>query len=115
MRRPAAALSIALALMLGGAAALSCKVINEDHCANKELPGNDWCSALSRSTPYCSPCIATFHGCVAFEPFACGGYDPVIMGGDPDEDDDGSSGGSDTSGAPLDTGGSVGGSSSSGP
>lgn len=102
-------LSIAIALSLGliGAnAGMGCRVINEDHCANKEIPGNAWCKRLSSSTAFCSPCIAAFHGCIATEPFSCEGYDPQIFdGGDEPEDEDGSSDGA-TMGAP--TGGSGG-------
>ena len=33
---------------------------------------------LNRATPYCSPCLRDYHGCVDFEPFACEGYDNEI-------------------------------------
>lgn len=65
----------------------TCKVINEDHCANQDLPGNEWCHELNRATPYCSPCRREYHGCVDYEPFACEGYDNEIG----DEPDDGPS------------------------
>jgi len=67
----AAGLAGALAVGLTGA---SCKVVNQDHCANQDVPGNEFCADLNRSTPYCSPCRRDFHGCVDFEPFACPGY-----------------------------------------
>lgn len=77
---------IAIASMGASASAVvgACKVVNTDHCANKDDPGNDWCRALSTSTPYCSPCEREFHGCVSTEPFACPGYVAVI---DNDDDD----------------------------
>lgn len=65
-------------------AGTTCKVINEDHCANQDLPGNEWCYELNRATPYCSPCRRDYHGCVDYEPFACEGYDNEI--GDPPGD-----------------------------
>ena len=75
-------IAFAIALACAGASASAvvgaCKVVNTDHCANKDDPGNDWCRALSSSTPYCSPCEREFHGCVSTEPFACPGYVAVI-------------------------------------
>ncbi|MCA9712433.1 MAG: hypothetical protein KDK70_41775 [Myxococcales bacterium] len=64
------ALAVLGALLLGA----SCKVVNEDHCANQDVPGNQFCRELNTATPYCSPCNRDFHGCVDFEPFACPGY-----------------------------------------
>lgn len=55
-------------------AGTTCKVINEEHCANQSVPGNEFCIELSTATPYCSPCRRDFQGCVDFEPFACPGY-----------------------------------------
>ncbi len=87
--------SVAIAVALGawGSTMSACKVINPEHCANQALPGNQWCENLSRSTPFCSPCVAAFHGCVGFEPVGCGEYDPAILEGGED-DGDGDSGGS---------------------
>jgi hypothetical protein len=62
------------AVLLAGLAGSTCKVVNEDHCANQDLPGNEWCRELNRATPYCSPCRRDYHGCVDYEPFACEGY-----------------------------------------
>jgi hypothetical protein len=70
-----------LAAALAGS---TCKVVNEDHCANQEVPGNEFCSELNVATPYCSPCRREYHGCVDYEPFACPGYDKEIG---EDEDD----------------------------
>lgn len=63
---------LALPLVLVGG--VHCKVPNEDHCANQDVPGNEYCLSLSLATPYCSPCRRQFHGCVNFEPFSCAGY-----------------------------------------
>lgn len=68
-----ALLSCVAALLLV-AASSTCKVLNEDHCANQDVPGNEFCRALNTATPYCSPCRRDFHGCVDYEPFACAGY-----------------------------------------
>nr|MCH9688811.1 hypothetical protein [Deltaproteobacteria bacterium] len=67
---------VAAAVLLWAVAAMggSCKVTNEDHCANQAEPGNDFCRALSEASPYCSPCRREFHGCVANPPYSCGGY-----------------------------------------
>ena len=94
-------LSLAAGVMLGLGVSTACKVINPEHCANKDKPGNEWCSDRSRSTPFCSPCVSAFNGCVAFEPFACEGYDPSIFGGEqtPMDDDESSGGGSSGSGS----------------
>jgi hypothetical protein len=71
----ALASALALAAVLAGS---TCKVVNEDHCANQEVPGNEFCRELNTATPYCSPCRREFHGCVDYEPYACGGYDNEI-------------------------------------
>ncbi|MEM9458792.1 MAG: hypothetical protein AAGF11_31735 [Myxococcota bacterium] len=63
-----------LALPLLVLSGVHCKVPNEDHCANQDVPGNEYCLSLSLATPYCSPCRRQFHGCVNFEPFSCAGY-----------------------------------------
>ena len=91
--------TLGLAAALGVAVSLSCKVINPDHCANKDKPGNEWCNDRSRSTPFCSPCVDAFNGCVAFEPFACEGYDPAVFGGEQNPSDDESSGSGGDSGS----------------
>ncbi|MEM6991035.1 MAG: hypothetical protein AAF721_11070 [Myxococcota bacterium] len=92
-------LALVGAAAITGVAAGACQVINPDHCANQALPGNEWCFNLSRSTPFCSPCVASFHGCVAFEPVACGDYDASILEGDDDA-------GSESGGATMGSGGS---------
>ncbi len=88
--RPALGLVFAVGMAAAGVSA--CKVINPDHCANQALPGNEWCVRLQSSTPFCSPCIANFHGCVTFEPINCNDYDPAVFGGDGDDDGETESG-----------------------
>lgn len=63
--------AVVLAALVAGS---TCKVVNEDHCANQDVPGNQFCRELNLATPYCSPCNRDYHGCVDFEPYACGGY-----------------------------------------
>lgn len=82
----ARALLFAAAALLVALAGTTCKVVNEDHCANQEVRGNEWCRELNIATPYCSPCRRDYHGCVDYEPFACAGYDNEI-GDEPLEDD----------------------------
>lgn len=65
-------------VLLAVSAGTTCKVVNEDHCANQAVPGNEFCVELNTATPYCSPCRRQYHGCVDFEPFACEGYDNEI-------------------------------------
>lgn len=65
-------------VVLAGLAGSTCKVVNEDHCANQDVPGNEFCLELNTATPYCSPCRREYHGCVDYEPFACAGYDNEI-------------------------------------
>jgi hypothetical protein len=69
---------LACAVVLLTVAGTTCKVVNEDHCANQAVPGNEFCVELNTATPYCSPCRREYHGCVDFEPFACEGYDNEI-------------------------------------
>ncbi|MCB9706977.1 MAG: hypothetical protein H6711_34370 [Myxococcales bacterium] len=57
----------ALALALGGLAALAfaCVEPNPDHCGN--LKGDSTCAARSTSAPFCDLCTAVNNGCVAVE------------------------------------------------
>lgn len=83
-----------LATLLAGS---TCKVPNEDHCANQDVPGNEFCVELNRATPYCSPCRRAYHGCVDYEPYACEGYYDEVAesedGGTPESSDGEASGG----------------------
>jgi hypothetical protein len=71
-----------LAALLSGS---TCKVVNEDHCANQDVPGNRFCRELNRVTPYCSPCRRSYYGCVDYEPFTCEGYADEVEDDDPAE------------------------------
>jgi hypothetical protein len=95
MVRPARALAglVTLAVALAGS---TCKVLNEGHCANQDVPGNEFCRELDTATPFCSPCRREYHGCVDYEPFACQGYDNEIGDEPPDDEPSESS----TTGAP---------------
>lgn len=94
------ALWIAVVLAVGFAGS-TCRVVNQDHCANQDIPGNEFCLEISDATPYCSPCRRDFQGCVDFEPFACPGYaNEVVM-------DDSTTAGTMSSGAPTGTAGTA--------
>ena len=64
-----------LALLLLGPA---CEVSNEDHCLHKAIEADAWCAAEVPGQPFCSPCVAEQHGCVATQPNAatCPRYAP---------------------------------------
>ena len=55
-------------LLLG---AWSCRLPNKEHCSNQDEPGNAYCVSKNPATPYCSPCTASYEGCVPFVPTAC--------------------------------------------
>lgn len=84
-----------VAVLVTAMAGTTCKVLNEDHCANQDIRGNVFCRDLNPATPYCSPCAREYHGCVDYEPFACGGYDNEIG----NTQDDGSTATDDSSGS----------------
>jgi hypothetical protein len=100
--------AVALALLLAGS---TCKVLNEDHCANQDVPGNQFCSELNNATPYCSPCNREYHGCVDFEPFACPNYDNEVS--EPEGGGSSEAGSSEGSQTESDTAGSTSDASSS--
>ncbi len=92
--------SIALALALGfctAASVAACRVPNEEHCANQDVAGNQFCRERNPGAPFCSPCERRLRGCVEFEPFACPGYDPDP--GEVDEDAETTTGASTGDGA----------------
>ena len=64
--------------LLAGAAVgfgvAACTVPNDDHCANQDQSGNDYCAGVNSATPFCSPCHEKNHGCLPFEPTSCEGY-----------------------------------------
>jgi hypothetical protein len=57
---------------------LGCEVSNEDHCAHKAIESDAWCAEAVPDKPFCSPCEAAEHGCVAEQPNAasCPRYSP---------------------------------------
>jgi hypothetical protein len=64
--------------MLGLVLGLACEVSNEDHCVHKAIEADAWCAAEVPGKPFCSPCVAEQHGCVAEQPTAatCPRYTP---------------------------------------
>lgn len=63
------------------AATAACKIDNPDHCANQDMPGNDWCRSNYASLDYCNPCASDSSGCVRYEPFNCEDYDQAEQNG----------------------------------
>lgn len=68
MRSRLSLLAFAIGLVGG---TWACRVENKKHCANQDEPGNAYCAAKNPATPYCSPCTASYDGCVPFVPSAC--------------------------------------------
>jgi len=68
----------ACGLLLGLALGLACHISNEDHCVHKAIEADAWCAAQDPTRPFCSPCEAPAHGCVATRPDAdeCPAYTP---------------------------------------
>lgn len=68
----------AACLALGLALGLACHISNEDHCVHKAIESDAWCAAQDPARPFCSPCEAQAHGCVAVAPDAdaCPAYRP---------------------------------------
>ena len=56
----------------------ACRISNEDHCVHKAIESDAWCAETVPEKPYCSPCEAVDHGCVAMQPDAedCPEYAP---------------------------------------
>jgi hypothetical protein len=49
----------------------ACRISNDDHCVHKDLDGDAWCAREVPGRPFCSPCAADRHGCVAAPPDDC--------------------------------------------
>lgn len=85
--------------LLAGLAGLvllaACRLPNPEHCVHKHVDSDAWCAAHVEGRPFCSPCVAEGHGCVADAPdeAACPAYEPDSTG-----DDSGASSSSGTSG-----------------
>ncbi|PCC68113.1 hypothetical protein SAMN02745121_04542 [Nannocystis exedens] len=56
----------------------ACRIPNPDHCVHKDVDSDAWCAENSPARPFCSPCEAEGHGCVAAapDPEACPAYEP---------------------------------------
>lgn len=82
-----------LALALGCALGLGCRISNEDHCVHKAIESDAWCAENEPKRPFCSPCAAARHGCVADppDPDECPEYTPDSAGSS-GSDSDSSSG-----------------------
>lgn len=78
MLRPVLRAVIPAALGLALALAGACRISNEDHCVHKALEADAWCAENVAGRPFCSPCEADQHGCVAEQPddADCPGYTP---------------------------------------
>lgn len=65
-------------LLLGLALGLACHISNDDHCVHKAIESDAWCAAQDPARPFCSPCAAPEHGCVAArpDPDECPAYTP---------------------------------------
>ncbi|MBK7828899.1 hypothetical protein [Nannocystis sp.] len=70
--------SVGCLALLGLALGLACHISNEDHCVHKAIESDAWCAAQSPARPFCSPCEAQGHGCVAVapDPEVCPAYSP---------------------------------------
>jgi hypothetical protein len=71
--RPVLLAALGLGLTLG-----ACRISNEDHCVHKALEADAWCAENVDGRPFCSPCEADEHGCVAEQPDPgdCPAYTP---------------------------------------
>lgn len=59
-------------------AGAACRLPNEDHCVHRADDSDAWCAGHDPALPYCSPCAAEDHGCVAAppDPEECPAYEP---------------------------------------
>lgn len=64
-----------LLLLVGGP---GCEVSNDDHCVHRAIESDAWCASEVPGKPFCSPCAAAEHGCVAEQPSpaSCPRYTP---------------------------------------
>lgn len=71
-------LALLAMIIIGLGLGLGCEVANEDHCAHKAIESDAWCADAVPGKPFCSPCAAAEHGCVAEQPNAatCPRYSP---------------------------------------
>jgi len=69
---------IIMFVLAGLTLGLACRISNEDHCVHKSIDSDAWCAQSVPGQPFCSPCEAVDHGCVAARPDdeACPEYMP---------------------------------------
>lgn len=75
---PARGRTVGCLALLGLALGLACHISNDDHCVHRAIESDAWCAAQDPARPFCSPCEAQAHGCVAAapDPDACPAYSP---------------------------------------
>lgn len=78
-------LALALALMLGASVG-ACTLPNPDHCLHRSADADAWCAEHEGERPWCSPCAAEHHGCVAEAPLDCPEYSPAPSSSESDSD-----------------------------
>lgn len=82
-----------LSLAFGsGLAFAACTLPNPDHCLHRSADANAWCAEHEPALPFCSPCAAENHGCVADSPTSaeCPEYSAEPLESESDTDGDGS-------------------------
>ncbi len=74
-------IALRLVRLLALAPALACEISNDDHCVHKAIESDAWCAEFDPGRPFCSPCEAVAHGCVADRPDDCPDYTPDTPAG----------------------------------
>ncbi|HEY0136438.1 MAG TPA: hypothetical protein VGB85_20280 [Nannocystis sp.] len=84
LRAPSPAVLAVLTALLGLTLGVACRISNEDHCVHKALDSDAWCAEQVPGKPFCSPCEAVDHGCVAARPDDedCPAYAPDSSSGE---------------------------------
>ena len=85
-RRARTLTGVSFAVLLGLGFGLACRISNEDHCVHKAIDSDAWCAEAVPGQPFCSPCEAVDHGCVAARPDdeSCPEYMPDSSSSDTD-------------------------------
>jgi hypothetical protein len=83
LRAPSLAVLAVFATLVGLTLGVACRISNEDHCVHKAIDSDAWCAEEVPGKPFCSPCEAAEHGCVAARPDDedCPEYAPDSSGG----------------------------------
>ena len=68
LRAPTLAVLAIFASLAGLTLGVACRISNEDHCVHKAIDSDAWCAKAVPGKPFCSPCEAVDHGCVAARP-----------------------------------------------